>query len=224
MKNIKQITRKKLIIITLLFAGLLFAQVPAKVQSEDTLPELPDAGLTSSSPFYFLDRLGETIQEFFAFNPEGKARLQLTFAAERIAEIKVVFESEGIEAKEIAATKVRLEEHITKAIAILAEEHSSGKDVANLILELGDVLRVAKSSLAQVFKERELTLEAQGDELEAQLWVARRAGDIILEQSLAVELGQIKVQEELLEIKEGKFFDGSHFRCRLPHKTPASAV
>ncbi|MEK9183862.1 MAG: DUF5667 domain-containing protein, partial [Patescibacteria group bacterium] len=48
---------------------------------------LPNAGLTPESPFYFLDKLGEALREFFTFNPEGKARLQIAFAAERVAEI-----------------------------------------------------------------------------------------------------------------------------------------
>ena len=77
----------KIVLISLLFIpALVFAQNQAV---------LPNAGLTPESPFYFFDKLGEALREFFTFNPEGKARLQITFAAERVAEIKVILETKS---------------------------------------------------------------------------------------------------------------------------------
>ena len=81
----------KLLVISLIFAPfLVFAQNQVV---------LPNAGLTPESSFYFLDRWGEALQRFFTFNPESKARLEITFAAERIAEIKVILETKGVETK-----------------------------------------------------------------------------------------------------------------------------
>ena len=44
---------------------------------------LPGAGIRPSSPFFIFDRMAEFFQDFFTFNPAAKARLHITFAAER---------------------------------------------------------------------------------------------------------------------------------------------
>lgn len=76
---------------------------------------LPSPGLTPASPFYFLDRFGEWISEFFTFNAEGKARLQIKFAWERLAEIQVLIETRGVEAPGLEVARERLSGHLSKA-------------------------------------------------------------------------------------------------------------
>lgn len=184
----------KTTIISLLFVPfLVFAQNGAV---------LPNAGLTPESPFYFLDRLGEALQEFFTFNPEGKARLQVTFAAERIAEIKIILETKGVEAKGLEVAQSRLQAHLANATTIVVEQKSKGKDVSTLAEDLDNELETSKSVLANSFKAEKRALETKEDELETQLKVARRAGDTAKEEALAQELGQTKAQLELLELKE----------------------
>lgn len=163
---------------------------------------LPKAGLTPESPFYFFDKLGETLQTFFTFNPEGKARLQITFAAERVAEIKIILETKGIEAKGLEVAQSRLQAHLANVATIVTEQKSKGKDVATLAKELDDKLETPKSVLADSFKAEERNLEIKEDELKTQLKVAHKAGDTAKEEELAQELGQVKAQLELLELKE----------------------
>jgi hypothetical protein len=112
-----------------IFISLLFLPILVFAQNGAVLP---NAGLTPESPFYFLDKFGEALREFFTFNPEGKARLQITFAAERIAEIKVVFETKRIEAKGIGVAQSRLQAHLANAATILDEQRTAGKDVSSL--------------------------------------------------------------------------------------------
>src|SRR3989344_4394366 len=81
----KKVITTAILVSSLFVGGAVFAQSPQAT--------LPSAGLTPESNFYFLDKFGEALREFFTFNPEGKARLQITFAAERIAEIKVILET-----------------------------------------------------------------------------------------------------------------------------------
>ena len=76
----------------LIFSAVLLL-TPFSALAQTTLP---GAGLTPESSFYFFDRIGEALQEFFTFNPEAKARLQITFAAERVAEIKIILETKLI--------------------------------------------------------------------------------------------------------------------------------
>ena len=58
----------------------------AAAQEED----LPDPGITPDSPFYFFDTLGKNVGMFFAFGPEAKARKAVEYAAERLAEARVM--------------------------------------------------------------------------------------------------------------------------------------
>ena len=184
----------KSILISLLFIPVLaFAHEPVA---------LPNAGLTPESAFYFVDKIGEALREFFTFNPEGKAHLQIDFAAERVAEIKVILETKGVEAKGLEVAEARLQEHLGDAAEIVIKQKNKGKDVSKLAKELDDKLETPKSALADSFKAEKRALEAKEDELKAQLKAAHRAGDTAKEEALAQELGQVKAQKELLELKE----------------------
>ncbi|MDO8663837.1 MAG: cupredoxin domain-containing protein [Candidatus Wildermuthbacteria bacterium] len=187
-----------------IIASLILAPFFVFAQNDAALPK---AGLIPGSPFYFLDKLGETLQEFFTFNPQGKARLQITFAAERIAEIQVVFEKKGIEAKGIEKAQNRLLAHLASASAILATQTSKGKDVSQLAAELNTNLGVSKDSLKNTFKEQKQALKAQEADLKAQLRTAHKAGNTAEEEALAAQLGQVKAQLELIELKEDDIED-----------------
>ncbi|MCH7529829.1 hypothetical protein IIB50_01805 [Patescibacteria group bacterium] len=168
----------------------------------EVVQQVPSAGITPESPLYFLDKLGEALQEFFTFNPEAKAHLQITFAAERIAEIKIILETKGVEAKGLDVAESRLLANIAKAATIVEDEKAKGKDVSALAKELGDEFESPKSTLAQAFKEQERALEAKEDELKTRMKATHRAGDTAATEALAQELGQVKAQLELLELKE----------------------
>ena len=188
---------KNILILSIALAFFFGGFVSAKNQGD-----LPDAGLTPESPFYFLDKLGEALQEFFTLNPEGKAHLQITFAAERIAEIKVVLEAKGIEAKGLDIAQSRLQVHLAKAAAIVKKEKGKGKDVSTLAQELDEKLKAPKSLLLESFKEQKRELKEQEDQLKTQLKEAHLAGNVAQEEIVAAQLGQVKAQLELLELRE----------------------
>ena len=188
---------KNILILPIIVALFFGGGAPVQAQAD-----LPRAGITPESPFYFLDTLGEALQEFFRFSPEGKAKLQITFAAERISEIKVVLETKGVEAKGLDVAQSRLRAHLAKAAAILSKEKGKGKDVSVLAQELDENLKAPKSLLAQSLKEQKRELKQQEDQLKTQLKEAHRAGDAAQEEAIAAQLGQVKAQLELLELKE----------------------
>src|SRR3989344_1991279 len=163
---------------------------------------LPNAGLTPESNFYFLDKFGEALREFFTFNPEGKAHLQITFASERVAEIKVILETKGVETKGLEVAQSRLQAHLANASTIVLDQKAEGKDVSQLAKELDDEFDVPKIALEQTFKAEKRALETQEKELKGKILEARRAGDTTQVESLIQQLGQIKAQKELLELKE----------------------
>ncbi|MDO8655444.1 MAG: DUF5667 domain-containing protein [bacterium] len=183
-------------------ALFMFASGITLAHAQDRQIVLPSAGLTPENPLYFFDRLGETLQEFFTFNPEGKARLQITFAAERIAEIKIILETKGVEAKGLDVAQSRLRANIAKAAGIVEGEKSKGKDVSKLAKELDDEFEDPKTALEQAFKAEKRVLEAKEDELKAKIRIARQAGDTAQVEALVGELGAIKAQKELLDLKE----------------------
>ena len=193
----------KTAIISLLFIPfLVFAQAGLPAEG------LPKAGLTPESNFYFLDKLGEAMREFFTFNPEGKARLQITFAAERVAEIKIILETKGVDAKGLEVAQARLQAHLGDAAEIVVKQKNKGKDVSKLAKELNDEFEKPKSALADSFRAEKRALEAKEDELKVQLKAAHRAGDTAKAEATAQELGQVKAQLELLELKEEDIDDG----------------
>ena len=175
-------------------SGTAFAQSPQVA--------LPSAGLTPESNFYFLDKFGEAFREFFTFNPDGKAHLQITFAAERIAEIKVILETKGVEAQGLEVAQSRLQAHLANAATIVVDQKADGKDVSQLAKELDDEFDAPKTALEQALKAEKRTLEVQEEELKARIRAARQAGDTAQVESLVQQLGQVKAQKELLELKE----------------------
>lgn len=163
---------------------------------------LPNAGITPESNFYFLDKFDEALRAFFTFNPEGKARLQITFAAERVSEIKIILETKGVEAKGLDIAQSRLQAHLTNVATIVTEQKAEGKDVSQLAKELDDEFEGSKTALEEVFRVKEQALEAQEDELKAKIKEARRVGDLTQVEALVKQLSEIKAQKELLEQEE----------------------
>ena len=178
-----------------IFISLLFIPFFVFAQNQTVLPS---AGLTPESPFYFIDTLGETLREFFTFNPESKARLQITFAAERVAEIKIILETKGVEAKGLEIAQSRLRAHLGNVAEIVITQKNKGKDVSKLAKELDDGFEKPKLALAQSFKAEKRALEAKENELKTKLKAAHRAGDTTQAEAIAQELGQVKAKKELL--------------------------
>lgn len=131
------------IVVSFMFIGGV-----ANAQTTETKP-----GLTPESSLYFLDRLGENLQEFFTFNKEAKARLQIEFANERIAEIKILIETKGPETKGIEKARALLIENVAHAASIIKEVKSSGKDVSVLAKELDDEFDMQEEILVQTFQD-----------------------------------------------------------------------
>src|SRR3989344_528534 len=192
----------KSILISLLFIPVLaFILSPVEGFAHEPVA-LPNAGLTPESAFYFIDKIGAALREFFTFNPEGKAHLQIDFAAERIAEIKIILETKGVNAKGLEVAQSRIQANIAKAAGIVEGEKSKGKDVNELAKSISEDFDANKEALKQAFKDQERALEAKEDELKAKIREARRAGSTAKVENLILQLGEIKAQKELLELKE----------------------
>lgn len=182
-----------------IIVSLLFVPLAALAQSQTVLPS---AGLTPESPFYFLDRFGEAFQRFFTFNPESRARLEITFAKERIAEIKLILEDKGITAKGLSVAEAGLQDNLSRATVILADQKQEGKDTSNLAKDLSAEITPAQDVLKDTFKSEKNALETKEHELKAKIKEARKSGDTIQVEALTKQLADIKAQKELLDQNE----------------------
>lgn len=191
---------------TIKYVAVSLLLMPLLVSAQTPLT-LPAPGITPDSPFYFLDRVGEALQEFFTFNPAAKARLQLEFAAERISEIKALMDTKGVAAKGLDVAETSLKDNLTKAAGILKSEKDKGNDVSSLAKDLGGGADASKEALRQTFKDEKQSLENKEKDLKTRLSDAKRSGDITQTDALAKELNDIKTQKELLKSKEDKEHD-----------------
>ncbi|MBI2591636.1 MAG: hypothetical protein HYW34_03095 [Candidatus Brennerbacteria bacterium] len=190
------------IIILGLFSIFLVAGAAFTYAQEAQKAALPNPGLVPGNPFYFLDRIGETVREFFTFNPEGKARLQINFAAERIAEIKIILETKGVSAPGLDVAQSRLTAHFAKAASIVESEKSKGKDVRELAKSLNVDFDSNRDVLKQSFKEKREAIKLEIKDLKEEIKLARKIGDSQQLEALLSELDGLKAQKELLGRKE----------------------
>jgi len=196
----KKIITTAMLVSSLLVGGAVFAQSPQVA--------LPSAGLTPESSFYFLDRLGENLRQFFTFNPEAKAKLQIEFAGERIAEIKVIVEKKGVNAKGLAIAESLLQANVAYAAEIVSEEKVSDKDLSALAKTLNDEFDARDKLLEQTFKDAKAQLKAQRKEIKTKLLAeARRVGDTAQIAVLEAQLNDIDGQIDALGKKKDQLED-----------------
>jgi len=194
LKKFRTILISCLIIISLLFGGT--------AQAQDEESPLPDPGITPDSPFYFLDGFFEDIQEFFTFNPQAKARLHVAFAAERVAEIKVMLETKGVEAKGLDVAQARLEAHVSKAVGIIESEQEKGSDVSALVYEILDDFHEQREAVKEAFKEAKQEFFSKREALQEQLRAANKAGDTALQERIRQELAAIEAGKDAAEAEK----------------------
>ncbi len=82
--------------IFLIFAFLFVSVGNAKAFSF----ELPNAGITSESPFYFMDKVSEGLGNFFTFGKENKVERGLSIAEERLSEAKQLAQNKSEKTEE----------------------------------------------------------------------------------------------------------------------------
>ena len=159
----------------------------------------PSAGFTPQSPCYFLDRLGEVLQELIAFSPEAKIRIQVAFAAERIAELRVDMETKDVDANGLIVAQERLESHLSKASKVILEEKKKGKDMSEWEKTLEDEFEVSKKVLESSFESAKDALEDEREEIKKELEDAKRDVDVVQTVALKQKLNDFEEEKNRLE-------------------------
>ena len=100
-------------------------------------------------------------ENFSALTRKARPDFKLLFAVERVAEIKVVLETKGVDAKGLEVAQARLQGNLERINAILADQKADGEDVSALAKELDDDFDGPKSALKEAFKAEKRALEAK---------------------------------------------------------------
>ncbi len=178
----------------ILVAFLSFGIVTGFVYAQDEEP-LPDAGLSPSSPFYFLDILGERISLAFTRGKVAKAQKQTRFAEERLAEAQKMADEEKDEEAEEAAE--RYGQLISDAAANLASAAAAGEDITESLTKL--VTRATSIHLTVLSEVYEKVPEQAKSAIER----AMQAGARGQEEALGAVSGEARaaVEERLSEVR-----------------------
>jgi len=173
--------------------------LPIMAFGQSATATLPDPGLTPDSPFYFLNRVGEALQEFFTFNPEAKARLELEFAAERISEIKLMLSEKGATLPGIEVARARLTENLAKASQVVVKIKTSGKDVAELAKEVSEKISSQKSTLSEVFSEELKNISEKEKDLKEKIKEADKLAEVEKAKGFIKDLEALNSERESIK-------------------------
>lgn len=149
----------------------------------------------------------ENVREAITLNPESKAKLEVRFAAERVAEVKEMLAEKGVEPKGLDVALSRLQEHAAKAAENIEKIGQEGKDVSALAKTIKDEFSVNREALKQTIKEQKKELKLKKQELKNKIEEAAEAGDAARVENLNSELAKVKEQIETLEVKEDETED-----------------
>lgn len=184
-------------VLFLLIVPLLIIGGNVKAQSV-----LPAPGLTPASLFYFVDRLGEWLEEKLTFKPESKIKLQMALAAERVAEIKILLDINGVEAKGLEVAQNRLQEHIAETSEMIEQEKQAGKDVGDLAGGAVDNFRIQKQEIKNAFKNAKDDYLMAKKQLHEELRAAVQSKDSEAEEEILQALDDIDIAKEEAEIQK----------------------
>lgn len=169
--------------------------------------ELVDAGLTPDSPFHFMDRFGDWVRvNVFTFNKVRKAEIKAEIAEERLAELKVVVDSES--AEDVIAKAEALASASSEDVEGDLEQLSGeGRDIANLLEKFNDLSLKQQSVLERVLdKAPEQAKERLAHALEVSNRGFVKVDEVLQKQLQEGRIDQEKAKE-ILEKRVEKFKD-----------------
>jgi hypothetical protein len=158
---------KKLISILLILSFCILV-LPSKILAQEETVSTVKAGLTTESPFYFLDRWIETIELFFT-PKEKKPEKMLEFAEERLAEIEEVADIVTPEELEVLGEQyqkeldeIEKEEGVSEEVKVKVRE-AREKHIQVLERVKESAPEQAQPQLEQVVENAREKIENQGE-------------------------------------------------------------
>lgn len=128
---------------------LFFLTIGAGALAQDN--SLPSSGITPDSPFYFLKSWKESIQTFFTFSEENKAKQFLHLADVRLAEYQKMIEKGKTEIAE--KTLKKYEDQLQRALEKTEQAKEKGQDVEELATSISERVLKHQEVLAEVLEK-----------------------------------------------------------------------
>lgn len=162
----------------------------------------PGAGITSGSPFYFIDIFFEKVDVFFTFNPAKKIQKYLSHAEERIAELKALaLKKELSKPNEIRVATENYKNNIASAVKNIKDikQEEETKKILKIISEnlasnqtaLSEMYDNAPNEVGEILKESISSDVEIQDQIAKQTEESRSEAEILIEQ-LQNEMGILK--------------------------------
>jgi hypothetical protein len=158
---------KKLVSILLILSFCILV-LPSKTLAQEETVTTVKAGLTTESPFYFLDRWIETIELFFT-PEEKKAEKMLEFAEERLAEMEEVVDIVAPEELEVLGEQYQKElDEIEKGEGVSEEVKEKVREAREKHIQVLERVKEnapeqAQPKLEQVVENAREKIENQGE-------------------------------------------------------------
>lgn len=132
--------------IVICFLTVLFS---ANLALATSTIDLPKAGLTPNSPFYFLDTIDEKISLFFTFDKVKKAQKAEKFSEEKLAEAKQMSDDNTTDKIDVALNKY--DEYLNEAIDDANTAKDEGKNVDEVLATVSEAIQKHLVVLAEVY-------------------------------------------------------------------------
>ena len=198
--------KHKYIILTFLSILVLSANFVSVKAAE--LEDLPDAGLTPQSSYYFLDRFGDWVKlNIFTFNAVRKAEVRAGIAEERLAELNEVSEKTPEQTDIIEKLEEKIQEIVEKVNNETESLDGKNKDISRLMeilnsfsLKRHEVLERAMEKASDEAKDKiEKALENVYEQ-------AEKRREILLKQKekgfISEEKARLIIENNLTKLKE----------------------
>jgi len=156
------------IFFSILILSFLIVEIGVLAQND----ELPSPGITPDSPFYFLKSWKESIQTFFTFGAENKAKQFLHLAEVRLAEYQKMIEKGKTEIAE--KTLEKYGRQLNQALEKTEEAKEKGKDVEELAILITEKTLKHQEVLVDVFEE---VPEEAKDAIQKAIEVSRKGSE-----------------------------------------------
>ncbi len=137
--------------LTIIFSALIIFSLIFSTVALAKDFELPETGITPDNPFYFLKTWKESIQLFFTFDLENKAKQYLHLAGVRLAEYQKMIEKGKTEIAEKTLTKYQ--NQLNRALEKANELKQQGKDIKDLTQEISQIIPQSLEILQNVLQK-----------------------------------------------------------------------
>lgn len=165
---------KKIIFTSAFLVSLPFfavAEQYTETQSSVPVPvvTLKDPGFVPGGFLYFFDRLGEGFHFFYTFKPEAKARLALSYAEERAAEVNALLGDKSVDSREVLRAEEGFAQSLDRASRIVLSLKEQGVDVSSFARDIDTKFEASRAALKLAFHNYQEHLKTEDETLRQEL-------------------------------------------------------